>query len=257
MGPAEFVAGRVADISSPACLRTCTVGGLPVPSARRRPDPLHGQFAEVGSWRASMAGRPLTPARHRLAFAQMRGDYEFLASCFRWRHYRTSEMCHRCFASSASEDLWWTNLSSDAGYRSTIVSTSDFLANSDIANRFPIVELGAQRPMPRRQRHWRGFGEHGVDARSALPRNTWGRRSDRPIWLCLTGQGCRRECGRRATDDPRTHIRRHGEAWRGRERRREVEGHRDGQRQTRTDTEKCRVCRASNLIASAMTICTA
>ena len=101
--------------------------------------------AEVGSWRASMAGRPLTPARHKLAFTQMRGDYEFLASCFRWRHYRTSEMCHRCFASSSSEDLWWTNLSSTAGYRSTLVSTSDFVANSDVANRFPIVELCAQR----------------------------------------------------------------------------------------------------------------
>ena len=92
-----------------------------------------------------MAGRPLTPARHKLAFTQMRGDYEFLASCFRWRHYRTSEMCHRCFASSFSEDLWWTNLSSSAGYRSTLVSTSDFVANSDVANRFPIVELCAQR----------------------------------------------------------------------------------------------------------------
>ena len=137
------LAGCVVEGASPVCL------SLQAFSRFRR----CGEFAarlvsfcaEVGSWRASMAGRPLTPARHKLAFTQMRGDYEFLASCFRWRHYRTSEMCHRCFASSSSEDLWWTNLSSTAGYRSTLVSTSDFVASSDVANRFPIVELCAQR----------------------------------------------------------------------------------------------------------------
>ena len=69
----------------------------------------------------------------RFAFFGSKGDLEWMQEAYSLKHYyRCNLLCHRCFASQSHKDidLLFTNLSEDAGWLSTMISTLMFLQNA-------------------------------------------------------------------------------------------------------------------------------
>ena len=57
--------------------------------------------------------------KYRMLFSEYRGDWEWQAEAFKWRHYRHNFLCHRCWASKVLPNFSFCNWSEGALWRAT------------------------------------------------------------------------------------------------------------------------------------------
>ena len=75
-----------------------------------------------------------------------KGDLEFKRDIYGWmdtgRYFAcTLQCCAHCFASAIIPELAYDNFQKDAPHKKTKISTQDLLANTDVANMNPLMEL--------------------------------------------------------------------------------------------------------------------
>lgn len=80
-----------------------------------------------GSVSHQRAGQPIA-ASWRFAYAGLKADMEFHRDFNLQKRFWSCHMiCSRCMASSVIPGLEWTDMRPSAGWRRTLVSTSDYL----------------------------------------------------------------------------------------------------------------------------------
>ena len=99
----------------------------------------YGRPFAPGSWRARVAGQPLLPMQWSFAFSGFVADWKFLKEAFMLpRHYGKPHCCHRCLATKKLGPNFAYDPRPDAGWRSTMTSTEEFL---QLAPASPLTQL--------------------------------------------------------------------------------------------------------------------
>ena len=64
---------------------------------------------------------------YSVAFTQSRGDWKFQMETYHLHGYNQNRMCHKCAANKVDSDLLFTNFRSDAPWRNTVLTHTEFM----------------------------------------------------------------------------------------------------------------------------------
>ena len=81
-------------------------------------------------WRREVAGKPLTDGGWRGAYSGFRADLVYMQQVFRFNYHRVNFCCKDCFAHKRMKELSMTDFRQCAGWRRTLVSHEDYMANA-------------------------------------------------------------------------------------------------------------------------------
>ena len=87
------------------------------------------------------SGQPLA-GTWRCAFVGMKGDAKFVRETMHWRrHWGARHMCHECFASRTDAEFSYLQLGPEAAWRYTTEGHEDWLRNTLVQERSPLLEI--------------------------------------------------------------------------------------------------------------------